>query len=82
MYVGTRLFFLTTTKLVLRVQQIASIVVQVALQKFSYDGKIVHIVPIMYTWMHFYNIDKICCFQFLFAYNKHKFKLNHVVSSF
>ena len=57
MYVSTCLFFLT--KLVLRVQQIAGIVVQVALQKFSYDDTIVHIVPIMYMLMHFYNIDNM-----------------------
>ena len=59
MYVSTCLFFLTSTKLVLRVQQIASIVVQVALQTFSYDGKIVHIVPIMYMLMQFCNIDNM-----------------------
>ncbi len=59
MYVSTCLFFLTSSKLVLRVQQIASIVVQVGLQKFSYDDKIVHIVPIMYMLMHFYNSDNM-----------------------
>ena len=46
-------------KLVLRVQQITSIVVQVELQKFRYDDKIVHIVPIMCMLMHFYNIDTV-----------------------
>ena len=45
--VSTRLFFLTCSKLVLRVQQIACIVVQVALQHVRYDDKIVHIVPIL-----------------------------------
>ena len=60
MYVSTCLFFLTSTKLVLRVQQIASIVVREALQNFSYDGKIVHnFVPIMYMLMYFYNIDNM-----------------------
>ena len=59
MYVSTCLFFLTSTTLVLRVQQIASIVVQVALQKFSYDDNIVHIDPIMYMLVHFYNIDNM-----------------------
>ena len=57
MYVSTCLFILTSTKLVLRLPEIASIVVQVALQKFSYDDKIVHIVIIMCMLMRLYNID-------------------------
>ena len=59
MYVSTRLFFLTCTKLVLRVQQIACIVVHVTLQNVSYDDNSVHIVPIIYMLMHFYNIYNI-----------------------
>ena len=55
MCVSTCLFFLTP-KLVLRVQQIACIVVQVALRNFSYDDKTVHIVPVIYMLMHVYNI--------------------------
>ena len=48
-----------STKLVLRVQQIACIFVQVALNFFSYDDNIVHIVPIMYMLMNFYNINNM-----------------------
>ena len=50
---------LTCTKLVLIVQQIGRIAVQVALYNVSYDHKIVHIVPILYTLMYFYNIDNM-----------------------
>ena len=32
---------------------------QEALHNVSYDDKIVHIVPIIYMLMHFYNIDTV-----------------------
>ena len=59
MYVSKYLFiFLNLYSTCLESTAIASIVVQEALL-FSYDGKIVHIVPIMYMLTYFYNIDNM-----------------------
>ena len=53
----------------------------VALLNVSYDDKIVHIVPIIYMLMHFYDIDNML-FSLPVGFNAHQFKLNHVFSSF